>query len=63
MSRSVEDLELACRVVFGQPSENYDPPPLPFRTVLLPKKLRFGYYISGQCIQEAYNKLLTTVYR
>ncbi len=47
MGRSVEDLELACRVVFGLSSQNYGPAPLPFRAHELPERLKFGYYTSG----------------
>ncbi|PSR72798.1 hypothetical protein PHLCEN_2v11295 [Hermanssonia centrifuga] len=46
MGRSVEDLELACRVVFGLSSQNYGPAPLPFRAHELPERLKFGYYTS-----------------
>lgn len=46
--RSVADLELISRVVFGGPSTNNDIPPLPFREVTLPKKLKFGYYTAGE---------------
>lgn len=48
LGRSVADMELACRVVFGRPSADYDPAPLAYRDVKLPTKLRFGYYKSGQ---------------
>ncbi|KAF8199848.1 amidase signature domain-containing protein [Mycena galopus ATCC 62051] len=46
MARCMDDLELACRVSFGAPGVYNDHPPLPFRDVTLPKKLRFGYYTS-----------------
>lgn len=46
--RSVADLELVSRVLFGGSSTNNDIPPLPFREVTLPMKLRFGYYTSGE---------------
>ncbi|KAJ7495817.1 amidase [Mycena galericulata] len=46
MARCMEDLELACRVAFGAPGVYNDFPPLQFRDVNLPKKLRFGYYTS-----------------
>lgn len=45
--RSVEDLELACRVVFGQQSEVLDAVPIAYRDVKLPGKLKFGYYVDG----------------
>lgn len=43
------DVELACRVVFGQASNHVDVPPVPYRDVKLPERLRFGYYTFGQC--------------
>lgn len=46
--RSVADLELVSRVVFGGPSTDNNIPPLPFREVTLPKKLKFGYYTAGE---------------
>ncbi|KAJ7347086.1 amidase [Mycena albidolilacea] len=46
MARCIDDLELACRVSFGASGAYNDHPPLPFRDVTLPKKLRFGYYTS-----------------
>lgn len=49
-SRSVADLELISRIVFGSASTNNNIPPLPFREVTLPKKLKFGYYTSGKSI-------------
>lgn len=46
MARSVEDLELVCRVVFGQEGRLQMPPPLTYRDVHLPAKLKLGYYTS-----------------
>ena len=46
--RSVADLELISRILFGGASTNNDIPPLPFREVTLPKKMKFGYYTSGK---------------
>ena len=45
--RSVEDLQLAARVVFGKQGTEHDPAPLAYRDVALPERLRFGYYLSG----------------
>ena len=45
--RSVDDIELAARLVFGVQGREYDPAPLPYRDVRLPEKLRVGYYLSG----------------
>jgi Asp-tRNA(Asn)/Glu-tRNA(Gln) amidotransferase A subunit family amidase len=59
MARSVEDLELFCRAIFGQQDPvAYNIPPVPFREVELPKKLKFGYYFSSQ-----YSSFHTTVRR
>jgi len=46
--RSVEDLELVCRMGFGVRGNDLNVMPLPFREVQLPKKLRFGYFTTGQ---------------
>ena len=48
MGRTVEDVEIACRVVFGSDSINYDPAPIPYRDASLPEKLKFGFYTEGQ---------------
>ena len=47
--RSVEDLELGARLVFGKQGTEYDPAPLPYRDPDMPNRLRFGFYISGAC--------------
>jgi hypothetical protein len=49
MARSVEDLERVARILFGERVSREDcfPAPVPYRDVTLPKKLRFGYYLSG----------------
>jgi len=47
MTRSVKDLELVYRATFGPPSTDQNIAPLPYREVELPKKLKFGYYTSG----------------
>ncbi len=46
--RSVDDIELAARLVFGVQGKERDPAPLPYRDVRLPERLRFGYYLSGE---------------
>lgn len=46
---SVQDLELISRALFGRPSTDGLVAPVPFREVSLPKKLKFGYYTSGEC--------------
>ena len=48
LARNVSDLEIACRLTFGQRGLNYDPAPIPYKDVKLPAKLRFGYYATGQ---------------
>lgn len=50
LRRSVEDIELAARLVFGVQGREHDPAPLPYRDVRLPERLRFGYYLSGTSI-------------
>ena len=45
MARSVEDIELASRVVFGK-SANYSSAPVLYREVKLELKLKFGYYFD-----------------
>lgn len=45
---SVADLELISRVIFGGTSTGNTIPPLTFREVQLPRKLKFGYYTSGK---------------
>lgn len=53
MARCVADIELACRISFGQQSENYDPAPIPYRDVKLREKLRFGYYINDGFVKSS----------
>lgn len=45
---SVKDLELFCRLVFGEQDGAHQNVPIPFRPVELPKRLKFGFYFSGQ---------------
>jgi len=45
MARTVEDIEIASRVVFGK-STNYSSAPVPYREVKLGQKLKFGYYFN-----------------
>jgi len=51
-SRSVKDLELVSRVIFGAPSTDNSVPPLPFKEVSLPKKMKFGYYTWGRDMNQ-----------
>ena len=45
MARSVEDIEIACRAVFGK-SANHSSAPVPYREIQLGQKLKFGYYFN-----------------
>ncbi|KAF9644165.1 amidase signature enzyme [Thelephora ganbajun] len=45
MARTIEDIEIASRVVFGK-SANYSSAPVPYRQVKLGQKLKFGYYFD-----------------
>jgi Asp-tRNA(Asn)/Glu-tRNA(Gln) amidotransferase A subunit family amidase len=47
MARSVQDLVVAARVLFGAPDKARDVAPVPFRDVELPQKLKFGFYVDG----------------
>jgi len=54
MGRSVADLELAARVLFGERSggrQDYFPAPVPYQDVTLPKTLRFGYYLNDGLVK------------
>ncbi|EKM81874.1 hypothetical protein AGABI1DRAFT_112104 [Agaricus bisporus var. burnettii JB137-S8] len=53
MARSVQDLELVSRAIFGVQGRKHDIAPIPFREVTLPKKLRFGYYTSDDCVKTS----------
>ena len=50
MARSVEDIEVACRVVFGK-SANYSSAPVLYRDVKLRRKLKFGYYFDDGMVR------------
>ena len=46
--RSVDDIELGARLVFGQAAAGeQNPAPLPYRDPDMPQRLRFGFYLSG----------------
>ncbi|KAG8988140.1 hypothetical protein FRB94_001820 [Tulasnella sp. JGI-2019a] len=54
MGRSVNDVELACRLFFGKSSRLDEwMPPVPYRDVKLPKRLKFGYYKSDALIRAS----------
>jgi Asp-tRNA(Asn)/Glu-tRNA(Gln) amidotransferase A subunit family amidase len=55
MGRSVADVELACRVLFGKSSSPSEwLPPVPYKDAQLPQKLKFGYYKSGELSELEY---------
>ncbi|KAI0629270.1 amidase signature enzyme [Trametes polyzona] len=54
MGRSVDDLEIGARLVFGkQVCGDFDPAPLPYRDPKMPAKLRFGFYVSDNFIKPS----------
>uniref|UniRef100_A0A8H7XRN7 amidase n=1 Tax=Psilocybe cubensis TaxID=181762 RepID=A0A8H7XRN7_PSICU len=53
MGRSVADIKLLSQVLFGAQSDFNSIPPVPFRTVELPPKLKFGYYTSDNYIKAS----------
>lgn len=56
MARSIEDLELATRIVINASVElarTLPLIPLPFREITLPKKLKFGYYFTDGFVKAS----------
>ncbi|KZT07013.1 amidase signature enzyme [Laetiporus sulphureus 93-53] len=56
IARSIDDLELACRVAFGQDMDinDYVHAPVPFKdTQLAEGKLRFGYYVDDHFVKAS----------
>ncbi|KAH8093799.1 amidase signature enzyme [Cristinia sonorae] len=53
LARTVDDIELAARLVVGQAGSGYHPAPVPYRQVELPSKLKFGYYTSDNFIKAS----------
>ncbi|KAM5532354.1 hypothetical protein V8D89_013948 [Ganoderma adspersum] len=53
IARSVDDIELAARLVFGVQGRERDPAPLPYRDVRLPERLRVGYYLSDGYVKAS----------
>lgn len=53
MARSISDLELFCKVAFGEAGRAADVVPLAYRQVALPEKLKFGYYTSDRIIKAS----------
>ncbi|KAF7359415.1 putative amidase PB8B6.03 [Mycena sanguinolenta] len=52
MARSVEDLELFCRVIFGVQRRSNIVAPIPYTESKLPEKLRFGYYTGEYLLRD-----------
>ncbi|EIN06088.1 amidase [Punctularia strigosozonata HHB-11173 SS5] len=52
MARSVEEIELACRAVFGFDDPCADVVPLPYRDVVLPPKLKVGFWTDGNVLRS-----------
>lgn len=50
---SVQDLELYTRVAFGAQGRNHNVAPVPFRDVILPSKLKFGYFTSDNFVKTS----------
>jgi len=53
MARSIADLEIACKTMFGEQSNENDIAPVLYRDVVLPEKLRIGYYTSDCYIKAS----------
>ncbi|KAG5634768.1 hypothetical protein H0H81_000838 [Sphagnurus paluster] len=53
MGRSVEDLKLVSRLVFGVQGNDQNIAPVPYRDVKLAPKLRFGYYTSDNYVKAS----------
>ena len=60
MARTVEDIEIATRAVFGK-SANYSSAPVPYREIELGQKLKFGYYFNDgmACITPACSRAVS----
>ncbi|KAG9004319.1 hypothetical protein FRB94_006798 [Tulasnella sp. JGI-2019a] len=54
MGRSVDDIELACRLIYAQSTKlDIWLPPLPYKEVKIPSKLKFGYYRSDALVRAS----------
>nr|VWO94633.1 Indoleacetamide hydrolase (IAH) (EC (Indole-3-acetamide hydrolase) [Ganoderma boninense] len=53
MGRCVEDIELGSRIVFGKQGTEHDPAPIPYREPDMPRKLRFGFYLSDNYVKPS----------
>ncbi|KAF9453524.1 amidase signature enzyme [Macrolepiota fuliginosa MF-IS2] len=53
MGRSVQDLELAARTIFGVQGRNHDIAPIPFRNITSRPMSKFGYYTSDGFVKAS----------
>ncbi|KAF9041041.1 amidase signature enzyme [Hymenopellis radicata] len=53
IARSLTDLHLFCRTIFGLADPTGGAVPLPYRDARLPAKLKFGYYTSDEFIKAS----------
>ncbi|TFK25631.1 amidase [Coprinopsis marcescibilis] len=53
MGRSVDDIDVMCRALFGIPGKDNKVAPLAYRDTALPSKLRIGYYLTDNCIKPS----------
>lgn len=53
MGRTVDDLVLLSKILFGRPIVDREVVPLPYRDVVLPAKLKFGYYIDDGFVRAS----------
>ncbi|KIO26468.1 hypothetical protein M407DRAFT_24192 [Tulasnella calospora MUT 4182] len=54
IARSVTDIELASRVLFGKSNAISETlPPVPYRDITVPKKLKFGYYKTDSLLKSS----------
>lgn len=53
MGRSVDDIVLLSRILFGASLSDREVAPLPFREVILPGRLKFGYYIDDGFVKAS----------
>ncbi|KAF8903595.1 amidase signature domain-containing protein [Mucidula mucida] len=53
IARSLTDLHLFCRTIFGLEDPTGIAAPLPYRETQLPTKLKFGYYTSDEFIKAS----------
>ncbi|KAJ2923905.1 hypothetical protein H1R20_g13191, partial [Candolleomyces eurysporus] len=53
MGRSMDDITMLAKVLFGKQGAQRDVAPAPFREIEIPKKLKFGYYTSDGFIKAS----------